>query len=97
MEETMSLDVTGESSLGCQIVVNAYGSIVEHDEDDEGHVRTETSGHEVRFFWIRGPIWLWNFSISQSNLLCNFLGSSGHKMQLQRNVFSKEWARKLFL
>ena len=29
--------------LGCQIEVNAYGSIVEHDEDDEGHVRTEMS------------------------------------------------------
>lgn len=52
----MSLDVTGESSLGCQIEVNAYGSIVEHDEDDEGHVRTETSEHEVRFSRIRGPI-----------------------------------------
>lgn len=49
----MSLDVTGESSLGCQIEVNAYGSIVEHDE---GHVRTETSEHEVRFSRIRGPI-----------------------------------------
>ena len=42
--------------LGCQIEVNAYGSIVEHDEDDEGHVRTETSEHEVRFSRIRGPI-----------------------------------------
>ena len=39
--------------LGCQIEVNAYGSIV---EDDEGHVRTETSEHEVRFSRIRGPI-----------------------------------------
>lgn len=52
----MSLDVTGESSFGCQIVVNAYGSIVQHDEDDEGHVGTETSEHEVRFSRIRGPI-----------------------------------------